>query len=79
MTGEASFLLSDFSTETLMRDEMKWKIRVEEGRYLFYSFTVLLKDSVMVDIFSPRRKITQRGKNYLPSPFSALYYLSSEI
>ncbi|KFO87615.1 putative inactive protein kinase-like SgK071, partial [Buceros rhinoceros silvestris] len=33
VTGEASFLLSDFSTETLMRDEMKWKIRVEESRY----------------------------------------------
>ncbi|XP_071621909.1 serine/threonine kinase-like domain-containing protein STKLD1 isoform X2 [Heliangelus exortis] len=31
VTGEASFMLSDFSTETLMRDEMKWKIRVEEN------------------------------------------------
>ncbi|XP_009894511.2 serine/threonine kinase-like domain-containing protein STKLD1 [Dryobates pubescens] len=29
VTGEASFMLSDFSTETLMRDEMKWKRRVE--------------------------------------------------
>ncbi|NXS51953.1 STKL1 protein, partial [Brachypteracias leptosomus] len=34
VTGEASFMLSDFSTETLMTDEMKWKIRVEESRYL---------------------------------------------
>ncbi|NWR63539.1 STKL1 protein, partial [Bucorvus abyssinicus] len=33
VTGEASFLLSDFSTETLMTDEMKWKIRVKESRY----------------------------------------------
>ncbi|NXG91565.1 STKL1 protein, partial [Stercorarius parasiticus] len=33
VTGEASFMLSDFSTETLMTDEMKWKIRVEESRY----------------------------------------------
>ncbi|NXM75548.1 STKL1 protein, partial [Serilophus lunatus] len=33
VTGEASFMLSDFSTETLMKEEMKWKIRVEEGRY----------------------------------------------
>ncbi|NXV01406.1 STKL1 protein, partial [Cettia cetti] len=33
VTGEASFMLSDFSTETLMKDELKWKIRVEEGRY----------------------------------------------
>ncbi|KAM6316373.1 serine/threonine kinase-like domain-containing protein STKLD1 [Podargus strigoides] len=31
VTGEASFMLSDFSTETLMADEMKWKIRVEEN------------------------------------------------
>ncbi|XP_064891786.1 serine/threonine kinase-like domain-containing protein STKLD1 isoform X19 [Columba livia] len=31
VTGEASFVLSDFSTETLMTDEMKWKIRVEES------------------------------------------------
>ncbi|NXU47100.1 STKL1 protein, partial [Turnix velox] len=31
VTGEASFMLSDFSTETLMTDEMKWKIRVEES------------------------------------------------
>ncbi|XP_014798239.1 PREDICTED: serine/threonine kinase-like domain-containing protein STKLD1 [Calidris pugnax] len=31
VTGEASFKLSDFSTETLMTDEMKWKIRVEES------------------------------------------------
>ncbi|XP_032867889.2 serine/threonine kinase-like domain-containing protein STKLD1 isoform X2 [Tyto alba] len=30
VTGEASFMLSDFSTETLMTDELKWKIRVEE-------------------------------------------------
>ncbi|KAF4789204.1 serine/threonine kinase like domain containing 1 [Turdus rufiventris] len=30
VTGEASFMLSDFSTETLMKDELKWKIRVEE-------------------------------------------------
>ncbi|KFV64136.1 putative inactive protein kinase-like SgK071, partial [Dryobates pubescens] len=34
VTGEASFMLSDFSTETLMRDEMKWKRRVEASRYL---------------------------------------------
>ncbi|KFV01507.1 putative inactive protein kinase-like SgK071, partial [Pterocles gutturalis] len=33
VTGEASFMLSDFSTETLMTDKMKWKIRVEESRY----------------------------------------------
>ncbi|XP_071430817.1 serine/threonine kinase-like domain-containing protein STKLD1 [Pithys albifrons albifrons] len=31
VTGEASFMLSDFSTETLMKDEMKWKIRVQES------------------------------------------------
>ncbi|XP_075026763.1 serine/threonine kinase-like domain-containing protein STKLD1 [Calonectris borealis] len=31
VTGEASFMLSDFSTETLMTDELKWKIRVEES------------------------------------------------
>ncbi|NWW48838.1 STKL1 protein, partial [Pedionomus torquatus] len=31
VTGEASFMLSDFSTEKLMTDEMKWKIRVEEN------------------------------------------------
>ncbi|NXJ87920.1 STKL1 protein, partial [Corythaixoides concolor] len=31
VAGEASFMLSDFSTETLMTDEMKWKIRVEEN------------------------------------------------
>ncbi|XP_009864332.1 PREDICTED: serine/threonine kinase-like domain-containing protein STKLD1, partial [Apaloderma vittatum] len=31
VTGEASFMLSDFSTETLMTDEMKWKTRVEEN------------------------------------------------
>ncbi|KAL2298114.1 hypothetical protein Nmel_017076, partial [Mimus melanotis] len=30
VTGEISFMLSDFSTETLMKDELKWKIRVEE-------------------------------------------------
>ncbi|KFV06433.1 putative inactive protein kinase-like SgK071, partial [Tauraco erythrolophus] len=36
VTGEASFMLSDFSTETLMTDEMKWKIRVEESRYIFF-------------------------------------------
>ncbi|NXX91878.1 STKL1 protein, partial [Centropus bengalensis] len=30
VTGEASFMLSDFSTETLMTDEMKLKMRVEE-------------------------------------------------
>ncbi|NXU15023.1 STKL1 protein, partial [Pardalotus punctatus] len=33
VTGETSFMLSDFSTKTLMKDELKWKIRVEEGRY----------------------------------------------
>ncbi|NWR91196.1 STKL1 protein, partial [Furnarius figulus] len=33
VTGEVSFMLSDFSTETLMKDEMKWKIRVKESRY----------------------------------------------
>ncbi|XP_031412082.1 serine/threonine kinase-like domain-containing protein STKLD1 isoform X2 [Meleagris gallopavo] len=31
VTGEASFKLYDFSTETLMTDEWKWKIRVEEN------------------------------------------------
>ncbi|NXE13104.1 STKL1 protein, partial [Lophotis ruficrista] len=31
VTGEASFMLSDFSTETVMTDEIKWKIRVEES------------------------------------------------
>ncbi|XP_009567914.2 serine/threonine kinase-like domain-containing protein STKLD1 [Cuculus canorus] len=31
VTGETSFMLGDFSTETLMTDEMKWKIRVEEN------------------------------------------------
>ncbi|XP_054704645.1 serine/threonine kinase-like domain-containing protein STKLD1 isoform X2 [Grus americana] len=31
VTGEDSFMLSDFSTETLMTDEMRWKIRVEEN------------------------------------------------
>ncbi|XP_072208800.1 serine/threonine kinase-like domain-containing protein STKLD1 isoform X2 [Excalfactoria chinensis] len=31
MTGEASFKLCDFSTETLMTDEWKWKIRVQEN------------------------------------------------
>ncbi|KFQ72713.1 putative inactive protein kinase-like SgK071, partial [Phoenicopterus ruber ruber] len=36
VTGEASFMLSDFSTETLMTDEMKWKIRVEESRYILW-------------------------------------------
>ncbi|XP_053817719.1 serine/threonine kinase-like domain-containing protein STKLD1 isoform X3 [Vidua chalybeata] len=30
VTGEPSFMLSDFSTETLMKDDLKWKIRVEE-------------------------------------------------
>ncbi|XP_028570492.1 serine/threonine kinase-like domain-containing protein STKLD1 isoform X3 [Podarcis muralis] len=30
LDGKASFVLGDFSTETLMNDEMKWKIRVEE-------------------------------------------------
>ncbi|XP_039938976.1 serine/threonine kinase-like domain-containing protein STKLD1 isoform X2 [Hirundo rustica] len=30
VTSETSFMLSDFSTETLMKDELKWKIRVEE-------------------------------------------------
>ncbi|NXG33345.1 STKL1 protein, partial [Dromaius novaehollandiae] len=34
VTNEASFMLCDFSTEALMTDEMKWKIRVEESRYL---------------------------------------------
>ncbi|XP_026568216.1 serine/threonine kinase-like domain-containing protein STKLD1 [Pseudonaja textilis] len=29
-TGEASFMLCDFGSETLMTDEMKWRIRVEE-------------------------------------------------
>ncbi|NWS74033.1 STKL1 protein, partial [Crotophaga sulcirostris] len=33
VTGEASFMLTDFSTKTLMTDEMKWKIRVEESIY----------------------------------------------
>ena len=52
-------MLSDFSTETLMTDEMKWKIRVEESKYLFYFFfTLFLKDSVVVDIFSAWRKIS---------------------
>ncbi|OXB76310.1 UNVERIFIED_CONTAM: hypothetical protein H355_006721 [Colinus virginianus] len=31
VTGEASFKLCDFGTETLMTDEWKWKIRVEES------------------------------------------------
>ncbi|XP_054853253.1 serine/threonine kinase-like domain-containing protein STKLD1 [Eublepharis macularius] len=31
LAGEASFMLCDFSSETLMTDEMKWKIRVEEA------------------------------------------------
>ncbi|XP_019331221.2 serine/threonine kinase-like domain-containing protein STKLD1 isoform X5 [Alligator mississippiensis] len=31
LTGEASFMLCDFSVETLMTDEVKWKIRVEEA------------------------------------------------
>ncbi|XP_021269526.1 serine/threonine kinase-like domain-containing protein STKLD1 isoform X2 [Numida meleagris] len=31
VTGEASFKLCDFATETLMTDEWKWKIRVEEN------------------------------------------------
>ncbi|XP_025918055.1 serine/threonine kinase-like domain-containing protein STKLD1 isoform X2 [Apteryx rowi] len=31
VTDEASFMLCDFSTEALMTDEMKWKIRVEEN------------------------------------------------
>ncbi|XP_025950226.1 serine/threonine kinase-like domain-containing protein STKLD1 isoform X1 [Dromaius novaehollandiae] len=31
VTNEASFMLCDFSTEALMTDEMKWKIRVEEN------------------------------------------------
>ncbi|NXI96532.1 STKL1 protein, partial [Psophia crepitans] len=46
VTGEDSFMLSDFSTETLMTDEMKWKIRVEENckswmapETLVFSFT----------------------------------------
>ncbi|XP_075761383.1 serine/threonine kinase-like domain-containing protein STKLD1 isoform X1 [Pelodiscus sinensis] len=30
LTGEVSFMLCDFSVDTLMTDEMKWKIRVEE-------------------------------------------------
>ncbi|NWV84935.1 STKL1 protein, partial [Dasyornis broadbenti] len=30
VTGEASFMLSDFSTEALMKDELKWKKRVDE-------------------------------------------------
>uniref|UniRef100_A0A8C6VJD9 non-specific serine/threonine protein kinase n=1 Tax=Naja naja TaxID=35670 RepID=A0A8C6VJD9_NAJNA len=29
-TGEASFMVCDFGSETLMTDEMKWRIRVEE-------------------------------------------------
>ncbi|KAM3825799.1 serine/threonine kinase-like domain-containing protein STKLD1 [Vipera latastei] len=29
-TGEASFMLCDFGSETLMTDEIKWKIRAEE-------------------------------------------------
>ncbi|POI25389.1 hypothetical protein CIB84_010861, partial [Bambusicola thoracicus] len=31
VTGEESFKLCDFGTETLMTDEWKWKIRVEEN------------------------------------------------
>ncbi|XP_048369255.1 serine/threonine kinase-like domain-containing protein STKLD1 [Sphaerodactylus townsendi] len=31
LAGETSFMLCDFSPETLMTDEMKWKIRVEEA------------------------------------------------
>lgn len=38
VTGDPSFMLSDFSTETLMSDELKWKIRVEEGKHLFCYF-----------------------------------------
>ncbi|NXI71260.1 STKL1 protein, partial [Anseranas semipalmata] len=38
MTDEESFMLCDFSTETLMTDEMKWKIRVEESRYFSKSW-----------------------------------------
>ncbi|XP_061460476.1 serine/threonine kinase-like domain-containing protein STKLD1 [Rhineura floridana] len=30
LAGQSSFMLCDFSMETLMTDEMKWKIRVEE-------------------------------------------------
>ncbi|CAI5794111.1 threonine kinase-like domain-containing STKLD1 [Podarcis lilfordi] len=30
LDDKSSFVLGDFSTETLMNDEMKWKIRVEE-------------------------------------------------
>lgn len=67
MTGEASFMLSDFSTETLMKDELKWKIRVEEGRYLFcYFFFFPAVFSKVVDIFSPKRKIRKEGKVIFP-------------
>ncbi|NXL94530.1 STKL1 protein, partial [Alectura lathami] len=38
VTGEASFMLCDFSTETLMSDEWKWKRRVEESRYFILFF-----------------------------------------
>nr|XP_056716176.1 serine/threonine kinase-like domain-containing protein STKLD1 [Euleptes europaea] len=31
LASETSFMLCDFSSETLMTDEMKWKIRVEEA------------------------------------------------
>lgn len=44
VTGETSFKLCDFGTETLMTDEWKWKIRVEESRYVFllcFAFTIL--------------------------------------
>lgn len=57
MTGEASFMLSDFSTETLVKDGLKWKIRVEEGRVFFLSYCIFKIISVVVDIFRPQRKI----------------------
>lgn len=41
LDGEASFMLCDFSTETLMTDEMKWKIRVEEGSEIFFLISSL--------------------------------------
>ncbi|NXD09228.1 STKL1 protein, partial [Nothocercus nigrocapillus] len=42
VTDEVSFMLCDFSTEALMTDEMKWKIRVEESRYFIYLFIYLI-------------------------------------
>ncbi|XP_074911825.1 serine/threonine kinase-like domain-containing protein STKLD1 isoform X13 [Buteo buteo] len=53
VTGEASFMLSDFSTETLMTDEMKWKIRVEENsKYWMAPETFVFSFTEKSDIWS---------------------------